>query len=130
MNPPASTLTTLAAFSPAALIYSLYKNDGKHSEVYYHVGVKLKLFGEEEASKSPFKISYSRGDWKQDLFNLSAARYVTHHYCKEYSVRIKKLQPILEKLHLNEVYAIKDKAGSGRSLHECYMERKQSDIYS
>jgi hypothetical protein len=60
MNPPASTLTTLAAFSPAALIYSLYKNDGKHSEVYYHVGVKLKLFGEEEASKSPFKISYSR----------------------------------------------------------------------
>ena len=59
-NPPASTMTTLAAFSPAALLYSLARKDGTHNEIYYHVGVKLKLFGEEEAPPSPFKISYSR----------------------------------------------------------------------
>lgn len=122
-NPPASTMTTLAAFSPAALLYSLARKDGTHNEIYYHVGVKLKLFGEEDAPPSPFKISYSRGDWKQDMFSISAARYVTHHYCKEYYVRLTKLKAQLEKMYLNDVYAIKDKSGVGRSLHERFMEK-------
>ena len=57
------------------------------------------------------------------MFSISAARYVTHHYCKEYSVRLTKLKAQLEKMYLNDVYAIKDKSGVGRSLHERFMEK-------
>ena len=112
MNPPASTGTLLRALSPAALLYSAFIGDGSHTEIYYHVGVKLKLFGEDEASTSgPFKITYSRGQWNQDLFVPAAAACVSHHYGREYSVRLLKAKNKLEAMNLNDLYAIKHASG-------------------
>jgi hypothetical protein len=85
-----------------------------HKEIYYHVGVKLKLLGHENKSTpASFSVTYARGPLDEGSL-LSAASCtqhfrksyrLNHHLPKEYIYRLSMLKHQLECVYLNDLYA-------------------------
>lgn len=97
-GPPASSKLMLASLSPAALLVMSHVSDTIEKEMYKHCGMRLKLLEDE---KERYKISPSTGCWKQDMFHPSVS--ILRHLGYEYSERILRIKPDLEKLYLNDV---------------------------
>jgi hypothetical protein len=109
-GPPASMGALLTAMSPAMLLYSHLGKGGTHNEIYYHCGVKLKLFGTDEDDMK-WRITYSNGGITQDRLLPSSVRQPSDHYCTQYGSRLALLKEDLSKLHLNDLYRQKDANG-------------------
>ena len=99
LGPPASSKLMLASLSPAALLVMSHVSDTIEKEIYKHCGMRLKLLEDE---KKRYKISPSTGSWTQDLIRPNVS--VFHHLGYEYSERMLRIKPDLEKLYLNDVY--------------------------
>ena len=105
LTPPASSKVMLASLSPATLMIMTHVSDIIEREIYKHVGIRLKLLNDETKR---WKISFSTGSWKQDLFTPRAAASISHHFGYEYSSRIFRAKEDLEILTLNELYGRRD----------------------
>lgn len=108
--PPASMGALITKISPAALIYSHIRRGGTHNEIYYHCGIKLKLFGPDEDRK--WRITYSNGSLSQDRLLPGSVRQVSDHYCTEYNTRLALVKSDLCEIYLNDLYSIKAASGN------------------
>ncbi len=114
--PPASCGSLCGAFGPSKFV-NLSEGDRTsriHKEIYYHVGVKLKLLGNDNKSApASFSVTYARGPLNGG--NLLSAASCTqhfrrsyrlnHHLPKEYIYRLSMLKHQLECVYLNDLYA-------------------------
>jgi hypothetical protein len=114
--PPVSCGLLCGALGPSKLVnFSAGDKVSKlHKEIYYHVGVKLKLLGHENKSTpASFSVTYARGPMDEGSL-LSAASCtqhfrksyrLNHHLPKEYIHRLSMLKHQLECVYLNDLYA-------------------------
>jgi len=112
--PPASCGLLCGALGSRKLVDSSEHSESNkiHKEIYYHVGVKLKLFDVDNASASPYKIKYSKGPsndgWLTNVTSFTEhfrKRYRLHHHLpKEYIYRLSMVKHELECVYLNDLY--------------------------
>lgn len=114
--PPVSCGFLCGALGPSKLVnFNAGDKVSKlHKEIYYHVGVKLKLLGHENKSTpASFSVTYARGPMDEGSL-LSAASCtqhfkksyrLNHHLPKEYIHRLSMLKHQLECVYLNDLYA-------------------------